>query len=343
MDKFLDTSVLVKHETGNNKGHFDWKANIGKEIPFRYDDIFGIIKILDFHTYKGRGKITLQYNDNIEENCTSNLLNLNLPSLLNKQKLIRGFKYDIDVIIDKKYQKSKVLKQIRIPYRNSLANGYELQCLNCNYTYQTREDRLSSCPVCGIRATESEKIVFSIFRQVNIKFEVQKEFDWLKLRWYDVYLPEYNSIVEIHGLQHYKPIKMHDRSMKTALEQFEICQQADLLKKTSALEHGFNYYEINASVKENIFNEAKQTLNFLDFSNVSEFECMKFSIQNKIQKYCDYWNNGFSLEEIAELTKSSKGTVQSKLRLGNTYNLCNYDKKDHCKNYCIINPNKKIS
>ena len=47
MKKYLDTSQLITYQSGNNKGHYDWKNNIGKELYFEYDDISGIIKILD--------------------------------------------------------------------------------------------------------------------------------------------------------------------------------------------------------------------------------------------------------------------------------------------------------
>ena len=32
MIKYLDTSTLIKYTSGNNKGHFNWKENIGERI-----------------------------------------------------------------------------------------------------------------------------------------------------------------------------------------------------------------------------------------------------------------------------------------------------------------------
>ena len=133
MNKYLDTSVLIRHSSGNNIGHFDWYSNIGKEIPFIYDDISGVIKILDYKSHNGKGRITLQYEDKIQENGTSNLLKLNLPSLFGKQKQSTKYLYNINDIIDKGIQSSKVIKRIRIPYNNSDVRGYKLKCLNCNY------------------------------------------------------------------------------------------------------------------------------------------------------------------------------------------------------------------
>ena len=35
------------------------------------------------------------------------------------------------------------------------------------------------------------------------------EFEWLHNRFYDAYLPDYNAIIEIHGKQHYEPVKLN--------------------------------------------------------------------------------------------------------------------------------------
>ena len=87
MKKYLDTSQLITYQSGNNKGHYDWIKNIGKELYFEYDDINGIIKILDYEIARPQGKITLQYNDNIMTTSTPSLLQLKIPSLFNKENI----------------------------------------------------------------------------------------------------------------------------------------------------------------------------------------------------------------------------------------------------------------
>ena len=59
MKKYLDTSTLVMYQSGNNKGHFDWINNIGKELYFEYDDISGIIKILEIQGENAK-RMTIQ-------------------------------------------------------------------------------------------------------------------------------------------------------------------------------------------------------------------------------------------------------------------------------------------
>ena len=271
---------------------------------------------------------------------TSNFVQLKIPSLFNKEKQTRKYTYKIGDIIDKGYQSSEVIDQCRISVKSAKSyettKGYKLKCNNCDYNYETREDRLSSCPVCGIRSTYSERFIFSIFIQSKTDFEVQKEFEWLENRWYDVYLPKYNSIVEIHGLQHYEPVKLKDRENQPIEENFKECVESDKLKQDAAINNGLKYYVIDARK----FKEARTILDFIDFSQVSELECGRFAIYNSVKDICDLWNSGKSLEEISQTLNKSIGVIQSKLRLGNKYNLCVYDKNVNMKNHMVINPNK---
>ena len=345
MIKHLDTSTLIKYTSGNNKGHFNWKENIGKELPFQYDDLTGIIKIIDYKSINRNNLVTIKYQNNVITTSTSNLLQLKIPSFLNKNKNTRQYLYKIGDIIVKDFQKSKVIEQTRISVKATknyeTTRGYKLKCLCCGYNYQTREDIISSCPVCGIRSSWTERFIFSIFIQAKIEFEVQKEFQWLQNRWYDVYLPKYNAIVEINGIQHYEPIKNPNREQKTAEQQYIECIESDKLKRNTAIKNGLTYYVIDARDQNNLYNMAKSVLTFIDFSNISAFECGKFATNNVVKKYCNLWNKGYSVDEISQKLNCSVGIVQRRLREGNQYNLCNYSKEQNMKNHKIINPNKK--
>lgn len=344
MIKHLDTSTLIKYTSGNNKGHFNWKENIGKELPFQYDGLTGIIKIIDYKSVNRNNLVTIKYQDNVITTSTSNLLQLKISSFLNKNKNTRQYLYKIGDIIDKDFQESKVIEQTRISVKATknyeTTRGYKLKCLCCGYKYQTREDRISSCPVCGIRSSWTERFIFSIFIQAKIEFEVQKEFQWLHNRWYDIYIPKYNAIVEINGVQHYEPIKNPNREQRTAEQQYLECTSSDKLKYDTAIKNGLSYYVIDARDQNNLYNIAKFVLTFIDFSNISAFECGKFATNNVVKKYCNLWNKGYSIEKISNKLDCSIQTVQTRLRQGNIYNLCNYDKKLNMKNHRIINPNK---
>lgn len=143
-------------------------------------------------------------------------------------------------------------------------------------------------------------------------------------------------------MQHYdyEPISFPDREQKSAEIIHKECVEADNIKQNAALQHNIAYYIIDARNQENLFNNAKQILTFIDFSNISEFECGKFAVQNVELKYCNLWNKGYSIEKISNKLDCSIQTVQTRLRQGNIYNLCNYDKKLNMKNRKVTNPNK---
>lgn len=232
----------------------------------------------------------------------------------------------------------KILKQIKIEYNNASCRGYQVECLDCHYIYETREDRLSTCPVCGKKSSYSERFIYSLLKQANIKFIPQKEFDWLYNRFYDTYLPDYNAIIEIHGKQHYEPIKMNKH--ETPEETYINTVVADKIKYEVAIQNNINYFIIDTSKHEDLFKNAKNILTFIDFSNVSELECEKFANYKNIINECELWNQGFTLEEIHKTLKKPIQTIQQKLRLGNKYNMCNYDKNTNMHFHKVINPNR---
>lgn len=135
MIKHLDTTNLIKYTSGNNKGHFNWKENIGKELLFQYDDLTGIIKIIDYKSENRKNFITIQYQDNIITNSTSNLLQLKIPTFLNKNTNTKQYLYKVGDVIDKDFQKSKIIKQTRISVKATkkyeTIRGYKLKCLCC--------------------------------------------------------------------------------------------------------------------------------------------------------------------------------------------------------------------
>lgn len=338
MKKFLDTSNLVKFQSGNNQGKYDWSNNIGKELYFEYDDISGYIKILDYVKNKRQGHITLKYKNNTMTTGTPNLIHLKIPSLFNKEKQSKQYKYNVGDIINKYNDSIKILEQIRIQYINASCRGYRVECLDCHYIYETIEQTFSTCPICGKRSSYPERFVYSILKQANINFLPQKEFEWLHNRFYDVYLPDNNSIIEIHGAIHYRPVKLNGK--KSPEEIYEEKIMSDKIKYEAALNNKINYYIINACEPEKIFQTAKNILHFIDFSNISELECEKFANYKNIRNECELWNQGYNIEEIHLKLNESSQSIKKKLRLGFKYNMCNYSKEINKRFHKIINPNR---
>lgn len=136
-------------------------------------------------------------------------------------------------------------------------------------------------------------------------------------------------------------LKIQIENKKTAEQQYIECIESDKLKRNTAIKNGLAYYVIDARDQNNLYNIAKSVLTFIDFSNISAFECGKFATNNVVKKYCNLWNKGYSVDEISQKLNCSIGTVQRRLREGTQYNLCNYSKERNMKSRKIINPNKK--
>ena len=109
--------------------------------------------------------------------------------------------------------------------------------------WQTPHSHLSGqgCPECN--TYRNSKIVQKIeneLKKLNIQFEKEKTFDWLKNKKYmyiDFFLPEYNVGIECHGIQHFKPISFFGGVYK-----YNEQKNRDLLKYKLCLEHGIKIY-----------------------------------------------------------------------------------------------------
>ena len=141
-----------------------------------------------------------------------------------------------------------------------------------------------------------------------------------------------NAIIEINGIQHYEHTDLKNRQCKTAKEMYQQIIEADKLKYDNAILNGLNYYIVNASNQDNLFQEAKKILTFIDFTNISEIECIKFANYKNIKQECELWNQGLTTRQISKELNESLYNVQSKLRIGDKCGICVYDKHINMSN-----------
>ncbi len=111
----------------------------------------------------------------------------------------------------------------------------DIECSKHGVFVQKPRDhyRGSGCPKCI--SSRGETLVRVILEQHNIRYEEQKTFEDLnhknKLRC-DFYLPDYNTVIEYNGLQHYEPI-----SVFGGIDGLIQTQNRDVIK--------YNYLEMN--------------------------------------------------------------------------------------------------
>lgn len=94
------------------------------------------------------------------------------------------------------------------------------------------------CPICGI-TSKGEKAIKNFLNKNDILFETQKRLECFKRAPYDFYLPQHNLLIEYQGIQHFQPVDKFGGE-----KAFKRQQEIDEIKKTNAIQEGFNYLSI---------------------------------------------------------------------------------------------------
>lgn len=224
-------------------------------------------------------------------------------------------------------------------YKYTAGSGQKVlfKCPNCeSIRYKVISSVVGNgynCNICNDNLSIGEKLVYSFLSVHNVDFEIHKTFDWSKRKEYDFYIPNSQTIIEVHGLQHYKETG-RGRTLKEE-------QKNDLLKINLANENGIkNYIIIDARISDIDFIK-----NNIIKSKLVELLKIKDVCWDDVDKKCIYslmkeaWdiknkNTNISTSEISRNLKISKATVIKWLKIGKQLNMCHYDAKEESHN-CI--------
>ena len=205
---------------------------------------------------------------------------------------------------------------------------YYYKCLKCGkYSDKAVQlnvlvKNLTSCKFCSDGISIPNKFMTNILNQLNIDFITElssKKFSGKNYFYYDFYLPKYNMIIEINGLQHYE-IKHKGRTLEEE-------QMNDLFKYKCAKNHVDNYIVIDCRyselewMKENIIKELNE---YFDLSNIDWKLAWEESQNSLCIKAWELWNNGFSISKISNILKLSDSTIRKYLKIGASIGACDY-------------------
>ena len=126
--------------------------------------------------------------------------NMNTDDFINKSNIIHGYKYDYSL---SNYVNAKTKLKIICP-----EHGEFMQTPNSHISGK-------GCPVC--KESKGEIHIRKILNKLNIEFKPQHRFvDCVNKKElpFDFYLPKYNTCIEYHGEQHYKPVKYFGGAIK---------------------------------------------------------------------------------------------------------------------------------
>ena len=68
---------------------------------------------------------------------------------------------------------------------------------------------------------------------------------YVKNHYVDWYIDELGTVLELHGIQHYKMVNFGNTSYDEAMKNFNNIRYRDNLKKTALIDAGFEYREIS--------------------------------------------------------------------------------------------------
>lgn len=186
------------------------------------------------------------------------------------------------------------------------------------------KNRGLSCPVCGTGSSYPNKFMFNVLLQLNTKFIPEYSIYPKKFR-YDFFLNEYNTIVEMHGRQHYEGWNQNNISL-------EEIQKNDAEKYDYAIHNGIeNYIVIDSKqseikyLSENIL--ASDLNKVFDLSIVDWKMCGFNANRSDIMDAALMFNDGFNIKKISSELKISYGTVIAYLHKATELGICHYDGK----------------
>ena len=132
---------------------------------------------------------------------------------LNNDKRAERFKQYNDSnrqnLIGKQFGRLKVLELTDVTSNHGTNLYYKCQCQCGTITYVTGNNLKSGQQSCGCLKSKGEEKISLILLQNNILFEKQKSFDNCRfektnsLAKFDFYLPQYQTLIEYDGIQHY--------------------------------------------------------------------------------------------------------------------------------------------
>lgn len=223
------------------------------------------------------------------------------------------------------------------------------QCPTCNEIVLNKDIRAVnnfglSCPNCSDGFTLPEKIVYFLLKQLNIKFESEKVFNWSDGKRYDFFIPSNNILIETHGGQH-SGKGFSNVGGRTLKEE----QENDKIKYEMAIKNNINkYIVIDARysdfeyIKSNIVKS--QLVELFDLTRIDWIKIEKQSASTIVKEVCDIWNSGLKiLKQISETSNLSRSTVSRYLKQGSKLGWCDYSietSSDHIKRKIVrISPN----
>lgn len=212
-------------------------------------------------------------------------------------------------------------------------------CPNCGITKDNvtidniNKNKSISC-ICGDGVSYPEKFIYSMLKQLNLKFETQYSPKYLNKKRSDFYIPSLNLVIEADGRIGHEGGIVHSKSNKT----IEECIITDKWKDEQYKLNGVDIIRIDCFesdmeyIKNSILNSKLNKL--CNLSNINWLQCEEYALRNIVKDVCEVWNNKNEFETVTDISNKfdlNKATIREYLKKGTRLSWCNYDAKEELK------------
>lgn len=313
----IDFSNLP-HKKQNGKMMVDWKKVKNEEVTFEYNGKSGVMTMTYSYSKGYIHFIECFYNNKSKKYSVENIKKCKINSLVQVDKN----NFSSPTPENWLYQRNDLHKFVDNPedlknYHMGSGKYYNWKCPSCGKRFNKRILDVTqygmSCDLCSSSFSKNERLVSIILTKMGEYYETQKEFKDCKIKNplpFDFYLPQYNMVIETHGLQHYKEVKFYKTNEHTLV--------SDKVKKSYCKDNNIRYCEINCSSGKNV-DTIKQLKKYVDINLTEEElkECMWESMHNineiDVELISNLYNSYWGQKEIEDYMGLKRGRVSNVL------------------------------
>jgi len=228
-----------------------------------------------------------------------------------------------------------VNKQDGFDYSHGTSKKILCVCPNCQNTKLISISNLSNngygCTKCGDGTSYPEKFMTNLLQQLGVEYVFQlnsAHFSWCQKYKYDFFLPKLNTIIEVHGMQHYEDTfsKLSKRILKEE-------QHNDNMKMELAKYNGIERYIIIDARKSSVEWIEKSVQNselatLFELKKINWQKCQEYAVSSLVKRACELWNAGKSVASITDMLRCNSESIRIYLKRGTEMGWCYYNSKE---------------
>jgi hypothetical protein len=217
-------------------------------------------------------------------------------------------------------------------YMQSSNKRTDWKCIDCNTSIKNKSPanvfrQGISCPVCSDGISYPQKLIGAMLSNLRVEFKPEKTFSWSKRRRYDFYLPDYNCIIEAHGMQHYKEVT--GMFGLTTLKEEE---DNDSLKRELAKNNNIQYY-VELDCRKSDLKYITDSVSQSELKEILQLDDINWevvgqrAIKSKIVEACEVYElqkDNLTSKNISVILGIGYHTLLKYLKLGSEVGLCDF-------------------